>query len=107
MKRQIMSLGTFIAKRRKQMMMTQEMLAEKMHVSKSAIAKWETDGGVPDRDNLKALADILEVTVDRLHRIMNKECEAEHATERGLVDDMILVFEEHGYMVIRPTEREV
>ncbi len=102
MKRQNMSLGIFIAKRRKQMMMTQEMLAEKMHVSKSAIAKWETNGGVPDRDNLKTLADTLEVTVDELYRIINGECEAEHDTESGLVEDMIMVFEEHGYMVIRP-----
>lgn len=46
------SLGRFISTRRKQKFMTQEELANKMHVSKSAIAKWETDGGVPDRDNL-------------------------------------------------------
>ena len=42
------SLGKFISTRRKQKFMTQEELANKMHVSKSAIAKWETDGGVPD-----------------------------------------------------------
>ena len=49
------SLGRFISTRRKQKFMTQEELANKMHVSKSAIAKWETDGGVPDRDNLYRL----------------------------------------------------
>ena len=48
------SLGKFISTRRKQKFMTQEELANKMHVSKSAIAKWETDGGVPDRDNIMA-----------------------------------------------------
>ena len=34
------SLGRFISTRRKQKFMTQEELANKMHVSKSAIAKW-------------------------------------------------------------------
>ena len=43
--------------------MTQEELAKKTNVSKSAIAKWETDGGIPDRDNLYKLANILGVTV--------------------------------------------
>ena len=47
-----MSLGQFISIRRKRMLMTQEELAKKTNVSKSAIAKWETDGGIPDRDNL-------------------------------------------------------
>ncbi len=40
-----MSLGQFISIRRKRMLMTQEELAKKTNVSKSAIAKWETDGG--------------------------------------------------------------
>ena len=43
------SLGHFISLRRKHMRLTQEELAEKVGVSKSAIAKWETDGGLPDR----------------------------------------------------------
>ena len=51
------SLGQFIATKRKRLHLTQEQLAVKMHVSKSAIGKWETDGGVPDRNNLYNLAD--------------------------------------------------
>ena len=64
------SLGRFISTRRKQKFMTQEELANKMHVSKSAIAKWETDGGVPDRDNLYRLAEIIGVSVDSMHQII-------------------------------------
>ena len=37
-----------------------------MSVSRSAIAKWETDKGLPDIDNLKALAGFLNVSVDYL-----------------------------------------
>ena len=54
-----MHLGQFIAARRNNMRLTQEELAEKVGVSKSAIAKWETNGGLPDRDNLRSLADVL------------------------------------------------
>ena len=72
------SLGRFISTRRKQKFMTQEELANKMHVSKSAIAKWETDGGVPDRDNLYRLAEIIGVSVDSLHQIIagNAGCDS-------------------------------
>lgn len=49
------SFGYFIAGRRKFMGLTQEELGRKIGVSKSAIAKWKTNGGLPDRDNLKNL----------------------------------------------------
>ena len=44
----------------------QEQLAEKMSVSRSAIAKWETDKGMPDVNNLKTIAKLLNVSVDYL-----------------------------------------
>lgn len=59
-----MTLGEKIKEARKQCGLSQEQLAEKMSVSRSAIAKWETDKGLPDIDNLKALAVFLNVSVD-------------------------------------------
>ena len=61
-----MTLGEKIKKARNQCGLSQEQLAEKMSVSRSAIAKWETDKGLPDIDNLKALASFLNVSVDYL-----------------------------------------
>ena len=61
-----MTLGEKIKEARKQCGLSQEQLAEKMSVSRSAIAKWETDKGLPDIDNLKALAGFLNVSVDYL-----------------------------------------
>ena len=46
------------------MSLTQEELAATLNVSKSAIAKWETDGGIPDRDNLYKLAETMGVSVN-------------------------------------------
>lgn len=61
-----MTLGEKIKEARKQCGLSQEQLAEKMTVSRSAIAKWETDKGIPDIENLKALARLLNVSVDYL-----------------------------------------
>ena len=61
-----MTLGEKIKDARKQCGLSQEQLAEKMSVSRSAIAKWETDKGLPDIDNLKALVGFLNVSVDYL-----------------------------------------
>ena len=61
-----MTLGEKIKEARKQCGLSQEQLAEKMTVSRSAVAKWEANNGLPDVDNLKALAQLLNVSVDYL-----------------------------------------
>lgn len=61
-----MTLGEKIKEARRKCGFSQEQLAEKMSVSRSAIAKWETDKGLPDVGNLKVLARLLNVSVDIL-----------------------------------------
>lgn len=61
-----MTLGEKIKEARKRCELSQEQLAEKMAVSRSAVAKWEAGNGLPDVDNLKALAQLLNVSVDEL-----------------------------------------
>ena len=61
-----MTLGEKIRFARKRCNLSQEQLAEKMCVSRSAIAKWETDKGMPDVENLKILSRLLQVSVDSL-----------------------------------------
>jgi transcriptional regulator with XRE-family HTH domain len=61
-----MTLGEKIKEARKQCGLTQEQLAEKMLLSRSAIAKWESNKGLPDVENLKTLAKLLNVSVDYL-----------------------------------------
>ncbi len=46
--------------------MSQQELADKLHVSRSAVAKWESDKGLPDIENLKALAKLFGMTLDEL-----------------------------------------
>lgn len=101
-----MSLGRFISDRRKRLLMTQEELAEKMHVSKSAIAKWETNGGIPDRDNLKRLSEVINVSVDDLHRIINSINYEDVDLEVNITAEIIALLESYGYKVIRPDEQK-
>ena len=102
------SLGKFISTRRKQKFMTQEELANKMHVSKSAIAKWETDGGVPDRDNLYRLAEIIGVSVDSMHQIIagNVCVNEEQSVKLNINAGCDSIVESYGYLVVRPEENE-
>ena len=45
---------------------SQQQLAEKISVSRSAVAKWESGAGMPDIDNLKAISQLLDVSIDYL-----------------------------------------
>lgn len=99
-----MSLGRFISDRRRNLHMTQEELAEKILVSKSAVAKWETDGGIPDRDNLKKLSSVIHVSVDDLYRMMQSGNYREATLDINITAEVITLLESHGYKVIRPDE---
>lgn len=61
-----MTLGEKIKEARKQAGLSQDQLAEKLSVSRSAVAKWESNKGLPDVSNLKALALLLNVSIDYL-----------------------------------------
>lgn len=45
---------------------SQEQMAEKLNVSRQAITKWETGGGMPDIENLAAIAQLFGVSTDAL-----------------------------------------
>lgn len=46
--------------------LTQEQLAAKLYVSRTAVSKWETGGGSPNLDSLQAVARLFDVSVDDL-----------------------------------------
>lgn len=69
-------LGNCIAARRKELGMTQANLAEKIHVTDKAVSRWERGVGLPDIDNLEALAKALGVSLVSLMR--GKTCDEKH-----------------------------
>ena len=46
--------------------LTQEELAEKLFVSRTAISKWESGRGYPSIDSLKAISEFFHITIDEL-----------------------------------------
>jgi membrane-anchored DNA-binding protein, putative len=55
-----------ISKRRKELGLTQQELADKLFVSDKVISKWETGKSVPDTSILVELANVLEISLDEL-----------------------------------------
>ena len=51
---------------RKQRGLTQEELAERLFVSRTAVSKWESGRGYPSIDSLKAISGFFGVTIDAL-----------------------------------------
>ncbi|MCR5500743.1 MAG: helix-turn-helix domain-containing protein [Acetatifactor sp.] len=61
-----MTFGEKLREARKNAGLSQEQFAEMLCVSRAAVAKWETDRGMPDVNNLKTMAQLLNVSVDYL-----------------------------------------
>lgn len=51
---------------RKKSNLTQEELAEKLFVSRTAISKWESGRGMPSISSLKAISEVFNVSIDEL-----------------------------------------
>ena len=61
-----MTLADKLKEARKNAGFTQIELAEKLCVSRQAVTKWENGKGIPDVDNLRMIAKVLNVSIDFL-----------------------------------------
>ena len=61
-----MDFGEKLQKLRKQKELTQEELAERLYVSRTAISKWESGRGYPGIDSLRGIAKFFSVTIEDL-----------------------------------------
>lgn len=73
-----MTIGNNIKRLRMNKGMTQEQLAERLHISGQAVSKWENQTAFPDISCLPLLADYFGVTIDelmgyKLNALTNKE----------------------------------
>lgn len=59
-------MGQFIAELRKEKLLTQKDMAERLHITDKAVSKWERGLSCPDIALLPELAAMLDVTVDEL-----------------------------------------
>lgn len=61
-----MTFGEKLKNLRGQNGITQDELAEKLYVTRTAVSKWENDRGLPTIDTLKQIAELFGVTLDEL-----------------------------------------
>ncbi|MGI5962278.1 MAG: helix-turn-helix transcriptional regulator [Lawsonibacter sp.] len=64
-----MTLGQRIQELRKEKEMSQEVLGEKLGVSRQAVSRWEMDGAVPEVDKLIAMSRIFGVSLNDLLQV--------------------------------------
>ena len=76
-------LGTFIAERRKELGLTQALLAEQLYVTDKAISRWERGIGLPDISNIEALADALDVSLLELMQAQRNEGDDNISTKKA------------------------
>lgn len=60
------TIGRFIAKKRKEQSLTQEQLAERLGVSNKTVSKWETGKYMPDYSVVNMLCEELKISVSEL-----------------------------------------
>lgn len=70
-----MTIGQRIAQKRKEMGISQEMLGERMGISRQAIYKWESDAALPEIEKLVALSKLFGVSVGWLLGVEEEKAE--------------------------------
>ena len=78
-----MELKDKIQQLRKNKNLSQERIAEKLNISRQAVAKWENGETTPDISNLVQISDLFNISLDRLLKddncinIFNNNCNYE------------------------------
>ncbi|WP_125763081.1 helix-turn-helix domain-containing protein [Companilactobacillus hulinensis] len=61
-----MQIGKQLQQRRKEQGMSQELLAEKLHISRQSISKWENGSSLPSFANVVAISELFDLSLDEL-----------------------------------------
>ena len=68
----VIEMSNNIRKYRKSKRMSQDTLAEMLHVHQTAVSQWENEKTEPDISNLARMAEIFEVTIDDIMGVSKK-----------------------------------
>ncbi len=93
-----MTIGKRMKQKRNEMGLSQEQLADKLLVSRAAVAKWENDGGVPDIENLKKLSEVLGMSIDEIvgNVVQNRDSKMDTASKSD--EDFCIIKAEAYYI---------
>jgi len=68
-----MQIGKQLQQRRKEQGMSQELLAEKLHISRQSISKWENGSSLPSFANVVAISELFDLSLDDTHQTKTKQ----------------------------------
>ena len=78
-------IGTQIKKKRKELELSQDQLAEKIYVTRQSISNWENNKTYPDVKSLILLSEVFEISLDQLIKgdvvMMKKEISEQEQSE--------------------------
>ena len=92
---------------RKLKRLTQEDIAEKLDVTRQAVAKWESGETMPDIEKSRQLAEILEVSLDDLVNYMPQENMGMNLPPKGKHLFGVVKVGEKGQIVIPAKARKI
>ncbi len=81
-----MKFAKNLTRLRKQANLSQDKLAEQLHITRQAISKWESGLSTPDLETLLALCEILNVTPNQLLLENDSESAGAHSDESSITD---------------------
>ena len=96
-----MTFGDKLKETRKISGLSQEQFAEKLNISRSAVAKWESNIGIPDVANLKNISRLLNLSIDYL---LDENCEMSEEERDKSIEDIELGIDDKSYKVERCPE---
>ena len=90
--------GQFLKTLRKEKQITQEALAEILHVSNRTVSRWETGSNMPDISLLVELAEFYQVSIteiidgERKSEKMNQETKMTAMEKRKIISVLLMIF---------------
>ncbi len=82
-----MEIGKRLRETRERKGLSQQEVAEKLHVTRQSISRWETDKSCPDLENLVILGKLYQTSIDNLLEVEKEEGFSEHVEEKISVED--------------------
>lgn len=94
-----MSLGEKLLKLRKKKGLSQEEVADKLHVTRQTISKWETDQSMPDFDKVVPICQLYEISTEELFcdEVESSHCDESRAQEAANVSSSTSALLEYNH----------
>lgn len=82
-----MKIGEKLKEEREKNKLSQKDVADRLHVARQSVSRWETDQSYPDLENLMALGQLYHVSIDELLGIEREEVIPESAEKKTVEEE--------------------